>query len=90
MVEAQRRALEHLGITRLAVVIGGSLGGMQALTWALERGPAKPEGALVEVGEPIGPARCQAETGNPLNRGHAKVLGEVDVRLVASGGLPRR
>jgi len=38
MVEAQRRALTKLGIERAAVVIGGSLGGMQALTWALEHG----------------------------------------------------
>jgi homoserine O-acetyltransferase len=39
MVEAQRRALEKLGIERIAVVLGGSLGGMQALTWALDHGP---------------------------------------------------
>ena len=38
MVTAQRRALEKLGIERVAVVIGGSLGGMQALTWALDHG----------------------------------------------------
>jgi homoserine O-acetyltransferase len=36
MVRAQRRALEQLGIERLEVVIGGSLGGMQALQWALD------------------------------------------------------
>jgi homoserine O-acetyltransferase len=40
MVEAQRKALERLGVERVAVVIGGSLGGMQALTWALEHGPS--------------------------------------------------
>jgi homoserine O-acetyltransferase len=34
IVEAQRRALAQLGITRLGVVIGGSLGGFQALEWA--------------------------------------------------------
>jgi homoserine O-acetyltransferase len=34
MVAAQRRALHALGIERLAVVIGGSLGGFQALHWA--------------------------------------------------------
>jgi homoserine O-acetyltransferase len=38
MVAAQQRALEKLGIDRIAVVIGGSLGGMQALTWALAHG----------------------------------------------------
>ena len=34
MVEVQRRLLEHLGIGQLLAVVGGSLGGHQALTWA--------------------------------------------------------
>jgi homoserine O-acetyltransferase len=34
IVTAQRRALDELGIARLGVVIGGSLGGFQALQWA--------------------------------------------------------
>ena len=34
MVEVQRRLLEHLGIRRLLAIIGGSVGGHQALTWA--------------------------------------------------------
>lgn len=35
-VEAQRRLLtEHFGITRLALVVGGSMGGQQALQWAV-------------------------------------------------------
>ncbi len=34
-VEAQARLLSRLGIEQLAAVIGGSLGGMQALAWAL-------------------------------------------------------
>ncbi|HEY0382694.1 MAG TPA: homoserine O-acetyltransferase [Candidatus Elarobacter sp.] len=34
MVEAQRRALSAVGIERLGVVVGGSLGGQQALQWA--------------------------------------------------------
>ncbi len=36
IVRAQRRALDQLGIERVAVVIGGSLGGMQALQWAVD------------------------------------------------------
>ncbi|HJV94899.1 MAG TPA: homoserine O-acetyltransferase [Albitalea sp.] len=34
-VDAQARLLDRLGITQLAAAIGGSLGGMQALSWAL-------------------------------------------------------
>jgi homoserine O-acetyltransferase len=34
-VDAQARLLARLGIAQLAAVIGGSLGGMQALDWAL-------------------------------------------------------
>lgn len=36
MVRAQRRVLDELGIEGLEFVIGGSLGGMQALQWALD------------------------------------------------------
>ncbi|MGL6111822.1 MAG: homoserine O-succinyltransferase MetX [Rubrivivax sp.] len=39
-VDAQARLLDRLGITQLAAVIGGSLGGMQALAWTL-RHPAR-------------------------------------------------
>jgi len=34
-VDAQARLVERLGITQLAGVLGGSLGGMQALAWTL-------------------------------------------------------
>jgi homoserine O-acetyltransferase len=39
-VDAQARLLDVLGIQRLAAVLGGSLGGMQALSWTL-RFPAR-------------------------------------------------
>jgi homoserine O-acetyltransferase/O-succinyltransferase len=35
MVEVQRRLLEHLGLRRLLAIIGGSVGGHLALTWAV-------------------------------------------------------
>jgi homoserine O-acetyltransferase len=35
MVEVQRRLIDHLGIPGLRAVVGGSLGGQQALTWAV-------------------------------------------------------
>ena len=34
MVRAQAMLLDHLGIGRLAAVVGGSMGGMQTLSWA--------------------------------------------------------
>lgn len=35
MVRAQRKLIEHLGIERIFCVAGGSMGGMQALQWAV-------------------------------------------------------
>jgi homoserine O-acetyltransferase/O-succinyltransferase len=35
MVAVQAKLVEHLGIARLFAVIGGSMGGMQALAWAV-------------------------------------------------------
>lgn len=38
MVELERQLLDAMGIERLALVIGGSLGGMQALVWGTRAG----------------------------------------------------
>lgn len=35
MVDAQAMLLDHLGIPKLLAVVGGSMGGMQALQWAI-------------------------------------------------------
>ena len=45
MVEVQRRLLDRLGIRQLLTVVGGSLGGHQALTWAL-RHPDRVRGVV--------------------------------------------
>ncbi len=51
MVEVQRRLLDHLGIGQLLAVIGGSLGGQQALTWAT-RHSDRVRGAVVIASSP--------------------------------------
>ena len=50
-VDAQSRLLDALGIETLAAVMGGSLGGMQALSWAL-RYPARVRHAVVIASAP--------------------------------------
>lgn len=51
MVEVQRRLLEHLGIAQLLAVVGGSLGGHQALTWAI-RHPERVRGVIALATSP--------------------------------------
>ena len=46
MVRLQARVLDLLGVRRLRLVVGGSLGGMQALEWAVEFGD-RVDGAAV-------------------------------------------
>lgn len=62
MVEAQWRALRALGVTRLAAVMGGSLGGMQSLQWALDH----PD--VVAHAIPIGAYDHFSATGIAFNR----------------------
>ena len=50
-VDAQARLLDVLGIQQLAAVMGGSLGGMQALSWTL-RYPARVRHAVVIASAP--------------------------------------
>ena len=50
-VASQARLMDHLGINQLAAVIGGSLGGMQALQWTLSY-PDRIRHALVIASAP--------------------------------------
>jgi homoserine O-acetyltransferase len=50
-VDAQARLADRLGIERFAAVMGGSLGGMQALAWAI-RYPQRIDRALVIAAAP--------------------------------------
>lgn len=50
-VDAQARLLDRLGIQKLAAVLGGSLGGMQALSWSL-RYPERMGHAVVVASAP--------------------------------------
>ena len=50
-VHAQARLLDRLGITQLAAVLGGSLGGMQALRWTLQY-PERVRHAVVVASAP--------------------------------------
>ncbi len=61
IVRAQTHALERLGVERLALVIGGSLGGMQALQWAVDF-PERVRKAIV-----IGSHDHQSALGIALN-----------------------
>ncbi|MEN6451954.1 MAG: homoserine O-acetyltransferase [Thermoguttaceae bacterium] len=51
MVEVQRQLIDHLGIERLRAVVGGSLGGHMALTWAT-RFPERLAGAIALATSP--------------------------------------
>jgi homoserine O-acetyltransferase len=50
-VDSQARLADHLGIAQFAAVMGGSLGGMQALAWAI-RYPQRIRHALVIAAAP--------------------------------------
>ncbi|NDF46190.1 MAG: alpha/beta fold hydrolase, partial [Betaproteobacteria bacterium] len=50
-VNAQARLLDQLGIQQLAAVMGGSLGGMQALSWTLQH-PNRVRHAVVVASAP--------------------------------------
>ncbi len=52
IVRAQRRLADHLGISRFRAVIGASIGGMQALQWAIDD-PERVESAVAIGAAPL-------------------------------------
>ena len=75
MVRAQARLVEHLRINRLYAVVGGSIGGMQALAWAtdypdrLERCIAVGAAPLSALGLALSHLQRQAIRNDPSWRG---------------------
>ncbi len=77
MVRAQLRVFDKLGIPRLAVVAGGSLGGMQALQWALDA-PERVGHAII-----IGASDHHTAMGIALNAVQREAIALDPVRGVA-------
>jgi len=81
-VRAQARLLDSLGVRRLRLVLGGSIGGMQALDWAIED-PRRVERALI-----IGVAPLSA-MGLALNHLQRQAI-QRDPEWAAGNYLPQR
>lgn len=90
MVRAQARLLDQLGVERLRAVVGGSIGGMQALRWAIdfpervERCVAVGAAPLSAMGLALNHLQRQAITNDPAWR-----EGRYDAQPVAGLSLAR-
>lgn len=75
MVRAQARLVDHLGVDRLHAVVGGSIGGMQAVSWAvqyperLDRLVVVGAAPLSAMGLALSHLQRQAIRNDPLFRG---------------------
>ncbi|HKQ53474.1 MAG TPA: homoserine O-acetyltransferase [Pyrinomonadaceae bacterium] len=89
MVRAQARVLEHLGISRLRAAVGGSIGGMQALRWAVdfpervERCIAVGAAPLSAMGLALNHLQRRAIMSDPAWRGGRYAEGEPPVAGLA-------
>jgi homoserine O-acetyltransferase len=70
MVRAQKRLLDHLGVRRLRAVLGGSIGGQQALEWAVQYPGFIQKAVPVAANGALGPhGRPSLAWGGLLRRG---------------------
>ena len=99
-VEAQARLLDAMGIETLAAVMGGSLGGMQALAWTLQY-PERVRHAVVVASAPMleraTPAAwlelVAARPSNMPRSGDGRRAASARILVAASpggGGIPLR
>ncbi|MDI6829683.1 MAG: homoserine O-acetyltransferase, partial [Armatimonadota bacterium] len=73
MVNAQKRLIDHLGIERLLCVIGGSMGGMQALQWCV----SYPD--MVKLAVPIATTACLSAQAIAFNEvGRQAIMSDPD------------
>ena len=73
MVRAQKRLVDHFGISRLLAVVGGSMGGMQVLEWAA----TYPD--MVVAAAPIATATYHSAQNIAFNEvGRAAIQGDPD------------
>ena len=71
MVELQRLLLDELGIARVLAVVGGSMGGMQALQWGISH-PGRVAGVI-----PIATAGAMSAQGIAFNEvGRRAIMGD--------------
>lgn len=81
-VRAQARVLDELGIDRLRCVLGGSIGGMQAIEWAI-RFPERVD-SIVSIG--VTPLGASALALNHIQR-QAIALGDDGLRIARAIGM---
>lgn len=88
LVAVHRRLTAHLGVERLHAAIGGSLGGMQALQWAIDDPDALDRAVLVAAS-----ARLSAENIAFSSVGRQAIMSDPDFcggRYVEQGVFPWR
>lgn len=94
-VEVERRVADHLGIERFASVLGGSMGGMRALEWALMH-PARVASVLVlsatavTSADQLGTQHAQASAIRADPRWRGGDYYDDDVGPVVGMGVARR